>query len=129
EVARKAGVTADLAPGPTEARLQPFARDIVRGVYRHLVAECRRRGVLPVWVYLPLPGVTDTPVQAEAFVGVAKEAGFMVVTLADWADGYRAVEVKGGAADAHPTARGHRLIAERLAAALRGRPDALPARD
>src|SRR5262249_23641406 len=62
EIVRKAGIKPDESWGMTEALLQPFARDIVRGVYRDLVAECRRRGILAVWVYLPMPGVVEVSV-------------------------------------------------------------------
>jgi hypothetical protein len=72
DVVRKAGVARDTPWGMTVALLRPHARDIVLGVYRHLVAACRARGVLPVWVYLPMPGV-EAP--AGAFVRVAEEAG------------------------------------------------------
>ncbi len=119
EVVRKAGVTPDTSWGMTEALLRPHAREIVLGVYRHLVAECRRRGVRPVWVYLPVPGV-EAP--AAVVVALAREAGFAVVDLSGWAGGRRPAEVKLGDADHHANALGHRLIAARLADELRRRP-------
>jgi hypothetical protein len=127
DVVRKAGVEPGMPPRLAEAKLTSFAREVVLCVYRDLVAECRRRGVLPVWVYLPMPGVTDTPVQATFFVTVAAEAGFTVISLDDWADGHSPAEVKPGPAEHHPNALGHRLIAERLDHALRERPERLPA--
>jgi hypothetical protein len=127
DVVRKAGIMPDTSPGMAEALLQPLARDIVLGVYRDLVEECRRKGILPVWIYLPMPGVTDTPVQSEIFVNLAEQAGFAVVNLADWADGRSPAEVKRAEADHHPNALGHQLIAERLDAVLRQRPELLPA--
>src|SRR5262249_15844793 len=48
EVVRKAGIQPDTSPGMAEALLQPMAGDLVLGVYRDLVADCRRRGILPV---------------------------------------------------------------------------------
>jgi hypothetical protein len=127
EVVQKAGVSPDRSREDVEGRLIPFAREIVLGVYRGLVEDCRKRGVLPVWVYLPIPGVTETSLQPPAFVGVAEEAGFVVLNLAGWADGHVPAEVKLSAGDHHANALGHRLIADRLFAALRGRPDLLPA--
>jgi hypothetical protein len=126
ELVRQAGITRETSPGMAEALLRTRARDLVLGVYRDLVGECRRRGILPVWIYLPMPGVTDTPVQAEHFVKVAEEAGFEVVNLGDWADGHRPGEVKLGEADHHPNALGQRLIAARLEAELARRPELLP---
>ena len=46
-------------------------------------------------------------------VTIAEEAGFIVVNLADWADGHTPAEVKLSRADQHPNALGHRIIAER----------------
>ena len=113
--------------GMSEALLQPLAPDVVLGVYRDLVAECRRRGVLPVWIYLPMPGVTNAPTQSGAFVSLAERAGFAVVDLSDWAADRRPAEVKRGEADHHPNALGQRLIAGRLRAELARRPELLPA--
>jgi hypothetical protein len=126
EVVRQAGVTADTPAGSLEGLFLPFGRDIVQSCYRDLAADCRRHGVAPVWVYLPMPGVTEVQIRAEEVAILAREAGFAVVNLADWADGYAAVEVKRSVGDHHPNARGHRLIAERLFAELRRRPDLLP---
>jgi hypothetical protein len=126
EVVHKAGITPDTSQGMTEALLRPLARDIVLGVYRDLIGECRRRGILAVWIWLPIPGIAEAPADSTAIVSLAEEAGFMVVNLADWADGHRPAEVKRAEADHHPNALGHRLIAERLDAMLRQRPELLP---
>ncbi|HXG11383.1 MAG TPA: hypothetical protein VNK04_16635 [Gemmataceae bacterium] len=126
DVVQRAGVTQEMPWGQVEARLQPFARDIVRGTYTELVAECRRRNVLPVWVYLPMPGIADVPPQAHEVVKLAEAAGFVVVDLSKWSAGFAPGEVKLSPEDHHANARGHQLIAEKLEAALRERPDALP---
>jgi hypothetical protein len=111
-----------------DAMLEPFAMDIVRGVYRDLVDECRRRGVLPVWVYLPIPGVTNTPAQAAAFADLARDAGFTVVSLDGWVGRYSAADVLLSVDGHHPNPLGQRLIAGRLDETLRQRPDRLPSR-
>jgi hypothetical protein len=127
DVVHKAGITSETSWGMTEALLQPLAKDIVRCVYRDLVGECQRRGILPVWIYLPMPGVVEAPAQSAELVSLAEEAGFVVVNLADWADGHRPAEIKVNEADHHANTLGHRLIAERLDAELRRRPELLPA--
>lgn len=126
EVIREAGITSDMSWGTMEARLHPFARAIVVGVYRDLVAECRERGILLVWIYLPMPGVVEVPVRSAEFVALAQEAGFVVLNLADWADGYPPAQVKLGDSDHHANALGHRIIAERLVQVLRQNPRLLP---
>jgi hypothetical protein len=126
EVVRKAGITDDTSWGMTEALLKPHAPEIVAGVYRHLVEECRRRGVLPVWVYLPIPGVVQDEGRAAEVVKLAEAAGFVVVNLAAWAADVRAADVRVGAGDPHANALGHRLIADRLAELIGQRPELRP---
>lgn len=125
-IVRTSGASPDDTVLTAEGKLRAFAPQIVLAVYRHVVGECRRRGVLPVWVYLPIPGVVDTPVQAAGYLRVAREAGFEAVDLTGWDDGHRPAEVKLGAG-AHPNALGHRLIAEKLVGELKRRPELVPA--
>jgi hypothetical protein len=128
EVIRKAGIDPAAPPPPSQilVRLQPHARGLLVGIYRELVEECRRRGVVPVWIYLPMPGVVDVPVRSEVLVGIAREAGFVVVDLSDWAAGQRTADVRAGATDPHASALGHRLVAEQMEALMAGRDDLLP---
>jgi hypothetical protein len=124
-VVRRAGVTPRMAPGVVEARLQRFAPQLVGAIYADIVADCRKRGIVPVWVYAPMPGVVDVTIRSSELIRLARDAGFAVVNLANWDTGHAAAEVM---ADAHhANALGHRLIAARLRAALRARPEALPA--
>jgi hypothetical protein len=127
EVVGKAGARPDRPREEAEGRLIPHAREVVLGLYRGLADDCRRRGVLPVWVYLPMPGVTEVSLEPSAFIGVAEEAGFVVLDLSGWADGRAPAEVKLPGGDHHANALGHRLIADRLFAELRARPELLPA--
>jgi hypothetical protein len=127
EVIQEAGITPDMAWGLIDARLRANAPALLRCIYRDLVAECRRNSILPVWIYLPVPGVVSGPVYAAELVQLAAECGFVVVDLSGWAEGYRPEEVKLTAADHHPNALGHQIIAARLEAVLRERPELLPA--
>jgi len=124
EVAREAGVTPKMAQGEMEVRLERFAPKIVQGVYADIVATCRKRGILPVWVYIPMLGVEEGGA-GKAMAGLAETAGFQVVNLSGW-EGRHATE-QLMADRHHANARGHQLIAERLAEALGQRPQALPA--
>ena len=123
DVVKVAGVTSATPPGEAEARLVPHATRIVAGVYHDLVSKCRHRRVVPVWVYLPMPGVDEPPNLAREMSQLAKEAGFIVLDLSGWEAGRRTAEVKIGDVDPHANALGHRLIAERLEAVVRGRPE------
>jgi len=121
-----AGITPDMSSGEIEARLQPFASDSVRVTYAGLVKECRKRHVLPVWIYLPMPGITEVSLKSSEIVDLAEEAGFVVVNLAKWSDGYDPAEVKLSATDYHANARGHQVITGRLYEIIRERPELLP---
>jgi len=124
EVVRREGVTPDMAPGEVQVRLQLSGPQVLRGVYRDTVAECRRRGVVPVWVYAPMPGIVEVTIKSSDLVELAEEAGFVVINLANWAEDHDPDEVKIDRH--HANALGHRLLAERLEAALRATPGALP---
>jgi D-alanyl-lipoteichoic acid acyltransferase DltB (MBOAT superfamily) len=126
ETIQRAGIDAETSWGMTESLLKPHAKEIVSGVYRHLVGECRAKKVVPVWVYLPMPGVVDTEGRQRELFRLAEEAGFIVIDLSDWAKGYKPTEVKVGEVDPHANALGHRLIAERLYEEIKKRADLLP---
>jgi len=109
-----------------EIRLKPFARQIVGRVYADILQQCRQRGILPVWLYLPMPaGLRDVAIVPSKLIGLAKESGFVVLDLSKWNVNRAPEELR--ADRFHPNAEGHRLIAECLEAALRQRRDALPA--
>jgi hypothetical protein len=128
EIARKAGVTRATPLGEAEARLQPHGREIAVAVYRSLAAECRRRGVLPVWVYLPVPGVAEPAGLKGELLRAAGEAGFVTADASGWGEGRPAREVMLTEADHHANALGHWLIAGELEALIRRRPELLGGR-
>jgi hypothetical protein len=127
DVVRTAGVRSGMSSGTTESLLLRKGPDIVRCLYPDLDAACRRRGVLPVWIYLPMPGVVEVSARSAAVVNLATEAGFTVVNLAGWSDGHAPGEIMLSPTDHHPNALGHRLIAERLSEVIRKQPELLPA--
>jgi hypothetical protein len=131
EVVGKVGVTSSTPWGEAQARFQPHAREIVLAVYRDLVAECRRRGIPAIWVYVPIPGVVAPTGLEGELVQTAIAAGFTVVKLSDWAGGHAPSEVKLGEADHHPNALGQRLIARCLLEEVARRPELIqgPRRD
>ncbi len=125
EIAQQAGIGSETPPGQSEILLQRFAPRILRGVYADIVEQCSQRGILPVWVYIPMPGVRDAAFESSPLMQLAEESGFRVLNLAKWNAGHAPEAVK--ADRHHANALGHQLIAERLGALLRERPDSLPA--
>jgi hypothetical protein len=124
DIVQQAGIEAQMPPGQVEARLQRFAPQILQGTYADIVQQCRQRGILPVWVYVPMPGVRDAKFESSPLMRLAEESGFITLNLTKWDAGHAPEAVKSD--QHHANALGHRLIAERLGALLRERPDALP---
>jgi hypothetical protein len=127
EVVERAGITPETSWGLTQARLQSYAPDILSCIYRDLVTVCRQHSILPVWIYLPMPGVVDTSVHSADLIQLAADCGFEVIDLSNWWGDHRPEEVKLSATDHHANALGHRLIAERLEEVLARRPELLTA--
>ena len=125
EIVQQAGIDPQSPPGLVEVRLQLFAPQIVEGIYADIARQCRQRGILPIWIYLPMPEAKDTTLESSELTGLAEKAGFVVLNLAKWDAGRDPEAI--WADKLHPNALGHQLIAERLGALLRERPDALPA--
>jgi hypothetical protein len=126
----RAGVSEDMAWGQIDRRLQGRDTEILQCLYRSFVGRCRAQGILPVWIYVPVPGVPDSPPDPSAALRqLARDAGFVVLDLSDWAEGHALTEVKAEAEDQHPNAIGHQLICDALFRQFAQHPEALPAAD
>jgi len=64
----------------------------------------------------------DTHSEIEKLKGLAQEAGFTVIDLADVYDGQDLDALRVSAWDVHPNKEGNRLIAERLSQVLNSDP-------
>ncbi|MEZ6079307.1 MAG: SGNH/GDSL hydrolase family protein [Pirellulaceae bacterium] len=122
EIALKANVTSEMAPGAILSRLQPYESDLLSAVYRTIVDECRDRGIVPVWIYLPIPNAGGEKL-AEKLIPIATSAGFIVCDLSDWAPNQDGLFPS---AEPHPNARGHQLIADALMRMVQANPRTLP---
>jgi hypothetical protein len=121
---------ADVQPGATKAeierRLQPHAGDILAWTYGRIVEVSRAQGVLPVWIFMP---TLEAPLQAaerDHLASVAAAAGFIVLDLSDAYQNQDEAALVVAYWDKHPNAHAHRLIAERLYQALRGKQAEIP---
>jgi hypothetical protein len=115
----RAGVAPGIEPSTGLQRLAPYRSEILAFVYTRIVTESRKRGIAPIWIFLPQvrPGTwqEETPEQLR----LAREAGFTVIDLSNVYDGHDVATVRLAEWDDHPNARGHALIAARLADELR----------
>jgi hypothetical protein len=127
-LADEAGVTAGMPRKAIAMRLRPYTEELLEWVYRQIAATCLENGITPVWVFLPKLEEHGRQRLTPWLERTAAESGFEVVSLAGlFADrDKRALQV--GRGDFHPNAAGHRLIADRLYAELRRRPELLDKR-
>jgi hypothetical protein len=105
--------------GPTEARrrLQPRAKDVQQWVYTNIVAQCRERGVRPVYVYLEAVTEPLEPWRARQRmeqIELARRAGFELIDLTGVYAPYRPEDLWILTNDSHANALGNRLIGNRL---------------
>jgi hypothetical protein len=125
---RKALTAADVQPhwnpGQYKQALQPRHWEILAGVYRAMVADCRARGVPILWVLIPRVGRPNDPAGHRALVETARAAGFSRVL--DATDAYHGLDPAQLAVepdDFHPNAVGHDRLARRLDRALGALPE------
>ena len=106
-----------------KSALKPHRWAILENVYRQAVAECRERGVVAVWVLIPRVGKPIAPADRARLIAAARSAGFAVVAdVSDGFDGFDPGDLAIAPNDFHPNARGHRVLAERIDAALAADP-------
>ncbi len=113
-----AGLSREMTFDEMTRRLLPYRNDIVRWSLKEIVASSWRRGVHPVWVFVTTPEVPTPPADIRMLIEAASDAGF---TMIDVSDAYGTVsdeELRLAPWDAHPNARAHGLIADRLYRAL-----------
>jgi hypothetical protein len=79
-----------------------------------MVETCRANGITPVYVLLPMTYQHLTSRNVTDDMAMAKDAGFVTISLADVYRGYRTKDLEIASWDDHPNALGHKLIAEAL---------------
>jgi hypothetical protein len=119
-----AGFTPEFSQGMIQTKLMQFEDGLLAAIYSTIVDECRERGILPVWIYLPIGA--DTHHLAERLVPLAQDAGFVVCDLSSWMEGRASGDVLAPGEQEHPHAGGHLLIAEALLNLIEQRPQTLP---
>ena len=79
-----------------------------------MVEECRNRNIKPILVFMPQLEKSGFENEAPIIMRIAREAGFIVLDLSDVFQGYEVEELRLAEWDAHPSAKGHALLANRL---------------
>jgi hypothetical protein len=128
EIVRKAGVHGRMSGTEANRQLKPYGNKILAWIYGRMVEACRSRGVVPVYIYVPIlerVGRGESAV-AVRFMTLAKEAGFVVLDLSDVYRNQRVAALRVAEWDLHPNVSGHRLLAARLYRALRENSKSIP---
>ncbi len=107
-----------LDPGMDEAtalrRIAPFHAEILTAVYQGIAEQCRSRGIVPVWIFLPQVRQGRWQEETPEMLRIAQAAGFVMVDLGDIYKGVDVASIRLAEWDHHPNQRGHELIAARL---------------
>ncbi len=138
-IVREAGVEPGMPRTIALRRLNAVRDQLLGWSYRHMAAQARAQGILPVWVFIPMP-VPGTgpcpPGSAQLFCfgnlsragaaadasdprvntlfNLAREAGFVIVDLSNVYGDTDLLSLWISKADGHPNAAGHRIIADGL---------------
>jgi hypothetical protein len=126
ELIQRAGVKPGMTKAEAERRLKPIGAELLLLTYRHIVEASRGHGILPVWIFMP---TLEDPLEDEEIVqlsGVAKQAGFVVLNLADAYKDQDPESLVVAYWDKHPNAKGHMLIAEDLYRKLQEKEQEIP---
>jgi len=117
DIYRKSGIRPRMASIAIQRKLQPYDDEIVRWGYNRIVENCKKRGAVPVWIYLPIPGEEPNKraqTELKRIRSYAQAAGFITISLEGVYSNYDSAKIKQAPWDDHPNALGHRLVAELL---------------
>lgn len=107
-------------------KLEPFADELVTGLYQYLYDFCLQNNIKPIWIYWPTTDVHPfVEMYPEDLSLLVKEIGFTVIDLTDVYKDYKAADLFVTPKDRHPNALGHSLIADELYEILNSSPEIL----
>ena len=125
QIYESAALSRDLSHDEIERRIKPHEEDLLRWGYQEIVRLSQSQGAIPVWVFVPFTHRDSYPEDAEYLSRIAEDAGFVRLNLDGIYDSIDKPTIQLAEWDKHPNAEGHRLIADRLYAALQEHSEAL----
>ena len=125
DLTTKAGIVPGMDEATALRRLEPYRTEILAFVYNRIVAESRRNGAVPVWIFLPQVRKGTWQEETSAQLRLATQAGFVVIDLSDVYKGHDITAIRLAEWDDHPNVHGHQLIAARLLEALQANKSAV----
>jgi hypothetical protein len=139
DIVEDAGVRPGLARTIALRRLGIHQERLMGWAYTRIAAEARARGILPIWVFVPMPVAGTGPCppgaaqlfcfgnlsragsnadasdpRVQRLFALARQAGFVVLDLSTVYGETELTSLWISAADGHPNAAGHRMIAAGL---------------
>ena len=116
-VTRSAGINGKMPEVMIERRLQPYGDKLYEWAFQRFAQQCKQRGIHPLVIYRPAPvdfqGVER--VDRSEVIRLARAAGLEVIDLSPAFDSVTDRNTLIIAKwDHHTTARGHRLLADKL---------------
>ena len=114
---RNAGIKDGDSEGVVVNKMNVETFAILRCTYNRLVQTCRDRGVALQYVYLPIPGEFEYPIDPKIVIEMAQDAGMTTSDLSDW---WQPIQTTAAVVPdtQHPTAAGQEMIANQLYDAL-----------
>jgi len=116
-VTRSAGIHGKMPEVMIERRLQPYGDELYEWAFQRFAQQCKQRGIHPLVVFRPAPVDFQGVEQADRseVIRLARAAGLEVIDLSPAFDSVRDRNTLIIAKwDHHTTARGHRLLADKL---------------
>ena len=92
----------------------PYSEEILTWTYKSIVAECRAKGVLPIFVFMPLLEESQYDEEIPTILRIAKESGFVILDLGNVFKGHDVTALRLAEWDSHPNVKAHELLANRL---------------
>lgn len=122
----KSSIDENLTSMSVYDKLEPFADELVTGLYQYLYDFCLQNNIKPIWIYWPTTDVHPfVEMYPEDLSLLVKEIGFTVIDLTDVYKDYKAADLFVTPKDRHPNALGHSLIADELYEILNSSPEIL----
>ena len=122
EAVRAAGITPAMSNAEVHRRMKPYAADIAGWALRRIAALAHALDMDPVFALVPMPLDGVLMDDAPRLLDLARAAGFEVIDLSDVYEGHDERALTVAEWDRHPNPAGHRLIADRVYAAMLGWP-------
>lgn len=116
-----AGVSATDPQGVVQGALTFKLTEILKCTYQHIRRSCHEANEKILFIYLPIPGTFEIPIDPKSVLPLAAESGMITSDFTGWEQDHSRAEVlaREGVDEHHPSPLGHQLIATRLAEVLK----------